>query len=241
MEKEEVMELDLKKVWQVIKKNFIWFILICLLCGGVAYTYTKLLVTPLYKSTAKIIVVKDSDASNEKITSSDITLAQKLKDSYKEIIKSDRVANNVIKTLNLNITSTNYRNMVSLPETSSDQVIDIAVTSSNPELAQKMANQIVKVFQTEAYSIMHVNNVDILNEAQLPKQPSSPNYATNVMIGVIVGIVICAIIVIAKVLTDTKVKTAEEVKEIFNLPIIGTIPEFEIKTNEVGGNKNVNA
>ena len=54
----------------------------------------------------------------------------------------------------------------------------------------------------------------------------------NTMIGGIAGLLICAAITFLQLFTDTKVKTEEEVKKIFDYPIIGSIPDFEIKDGE---------
>ena len=242
MENEE-MELDLGQVWRVIKKNLIWFILICLLCGGVAYTYTKLLVVPKYTSTSEIIIVKDSNSQSQAITYSDIQLSNQLGPQYEAIIMSDTVSDEVIGNLGLSkygITNKQYKKMVSLPDTNSNQVIDISVTTEDPELSAKISNEIVKVARIKITDIMHVDNVTVLNVAKVPTVPSSPNTMTNVAIGVVIGMVICALITIIKVLTDTKIKSEDEVKAILDYPIIATIPEFDTDENK-GGNKNVNA
>ena len=71
---------------------------------------------------------------------------------------------------------------------------------------------------------MNVENVTVLDVAKVPEEKSGPSNVKNGLIGGAVGVVISGLIVVYKTLTDTKVKTVEEVKDIFDYPIIGNIP-----------------
>ena len=44
-----------------------------------------------------------------------------------------------------------------------------------------------------------------------------------------IGAVLCGIYAVIVLLTDTKVKTEEDVKKIFDYPVIGIIPEFKVE------------
>ena len=84
----------------------------------------------------------------------------------------------------------------------------------------------------DIYDIMQIENVTTLTEAKIPQKKSGPSTIKNVAIGGLIGLVICGIITLISLFTDTKVKTEEEVKQIFDYPIIGSIPYFEIKEAE---------
>ena len=75
---------------------------------------------------------------------------------------------------------------------------------------------------------MQIENVSVLNNAKIPTKKSGPSGLKNTAIGILIGMVICAFITLYQLLTDTKVKTEEEVKVIFDYPIIGVIPEFKV-------------
>ena len=79
---------------------------------------------------------------------------------------------------------------------------------------------------------MQIENVTTLTDAKVPEKKSGPSTLKNTAIGGAIGLLICAAIVVLQLFTDTKVKTEEEVKKIFDYPIIGSIPDFEIKDAE---------
>lgn len=146
---------------------------------------------------------------------------------------SEAVSDVVINNLDLNnkygIDTKAYNQMVTVTPEDNTEVMSIKVETSEPELSAKMANEIVRVFIDKIYDIYDVQNVSILNNAKVPKTKSAPSAFKTALIGCFAGTLICAIIVVIKLFTDTKVKTEEEVKSIFDYPIIGSIPEFDLK------------
>ena len=110
--------------------------------------------------------------------------------------------------------------------------MNINVTTNDPALSADIANEVVDVFEEKIYDIMQIENVTTLTDAKVPQKKSGPSTLKNTMIGGLLGIVICGIITVLQLFTDTKVKTEEEVKKIFDYPIIGSIPDFEIKDTE---------
>ena len=90
----------------------------------------------------------------------------------------------------------------------------------------------MNVFEEKIFDIMQIENVTTLTEAKIPQKKSGPSTLKNTAIGLVLGLLICAGITVFILLTDTKVKTEEEVKRIFDYPIIGSIPDFEIEEPE---------
>ena len=88
-------------------------------------------------------------------------------------------------------------------------------------------------FEDKIYDIMQIENVTTLSDAKVPQRKSGPSTMKNTAIGGAIGLMICAGIVVLQLFMDTKVKTEDEVKKIFDYPIIGSIPDFEIKDAEV--------
>ena len=112
------------------------------------------------------------------------------------------------------------------------EVMNIEVTTNDPQLSAEIANEVVDVFEEKIYDIMQIENVTTLTDAKVPEKKSGPSTLKNTAIGGVIGLLICAAIVVLQLFTDTKVKTEEEVKKIFDYPIIGSIPDFEIKDTE---------
>ena len=223
----DVLEIDLLQILEVVKKNILIFIAICILTCTAGFAYGKFYLSETYSATAKIIIVKDeTNMNSSNVTSADISLSQKLAATYKQILMSEAISDEVIDNLGLNISTGTYNSMVSVNAADNTEIMNINVTSSSPELCAKMANEIVDVFMSKIYDIMNIQNVSILNRAKVPTAKSGPNISKYVTIGLVIGLAICALIAVIKTLTDTKIKTEDDLKKIVDYPIIGLIPNF---------------
>lgn len=233
-----VEEIDLLKIFEVIKKNILLFLGICLLSCTVAFMVTKFLIQEEFTATSKLIIVQKSDAvsNSQNYTFSDLQMSQKLANTYSQIMMSDAIADPVVnnmKSYGFDINTKDYKDYVKVSSANNTEVMNITVTTNDPELSAKLANEVAAVFESKIYDIMQIENVTTLSQAKVPTKKSGPSTIRNVAIGGIIGLLICGLYTIIFLLTDTKVKTEEEVKKIFDYPIIGSIPDFEITNREV--------
>ena len=231
-------EIDLLQILEIIKEKFFLFLAIVFVFCTAAFCITKFLMKEEFTAEAKMIIVQKSDAaaSQQQYTYSDVQLSQKLASTYSQIIMSEAISDEVINKMNLyelyGIDSAVYSNIVKVKSADNTEVINVTVTTNDPKLSADIANEIVSVFERKIYDIMQIENVTTLTEAKIPQKKSGPSTIKNVAIGGLIGLVICGIITLISLFTDTKVKTEEEVKAIFDYPVIGNIPYFEIKDAE---------
>lgn len=231
-------EIDLLQILEIIKQKFWLFLAIGIVCCSAAFCITKYLMKEEFTAEAKMIIVQKSDAaaSQQQYTYSDIQLSQKLASTYSQIIMSEAISDDVINKMNLyelyEIDSEKYSKIVKVSSADNTEVMNVKVTTNDPKLSADIANEIVSVFERKIYDIMQIENVTTLTEAKIPQKKSGPSTIKNVAIGAFIGLMICGIITLIQLFTDTKIKTEEEVKEIFDYPIIGTIPYFEVNEKE---------
>ncbi len=237
MEENDVIEIDFRQILEATKKVFKPCLAIILLCSIVFFAVTYFILPKEYTATAKLIVVQKSNSQSQQVTYSDIQASQKLVTTYSEIMKSEAISDDVIRNLKLDIDSEKYNKIVTISSANDTEVINVSVVTEDPQLSADLANEVVEVFTRKIYSIMQIENVTILNEAKIPDEKSGPNTLKNTLLGFAVGIVLSGCLVMFVLLTDRKVKSEEEVKKIFNYPIIGIIPEVELKVTGKGQKK----
>ena len=232
MENNDVVEIDLLQIWNIVKKNIVLIVSICILCCALGFSLAKFVLPKKYETTSKIIIVKDTTDAQSSVTYNDLQLSQKLATTYKQIIMSEAISDVVIKNLDLfnkyQIDTEEYNKIVKVTAEDNTEVMSITVETTSPKLSAEIANEIVDVFMSKIYNIYDVKNVSILNKAKVPEKKSGPSGLKYTAIGGCIGLLISALVVMIKLLADTKVKTEDEVKEIFDYPIIGTIPDFEV-------------
>ena len=237
-ERDYEYEIDLMQIFEIIREKLVLFILICMVTCTIALCITKFVLKEEYTATAKLIIVQKSDSASaqQNYTYSDLQLSQKLAATYSQIIMSEAISDPVISNLDLfnryEIDSEEYGKIVSVSSANNTEVIDVSVKTNDPVLSADIANEVVNVFEDKIFDIMQIENVTTLTDAKIPTKKSGPSTLKNTAIGGILGILICGIITVIQLLTDTKVKTEDEVKKIFDYPIIGSIPDFEISDKE---------
>jgi capsular polysaccharide biosynthesis protein len=88
----------------------------------------------------------------------------------------------------------------------------------------KIADEIAKVFNTEVVKLYNIQNIGIIDTAELPTKPYNINHVKTAALTGAVGLVVGLGIVFVLFYFDTTIKSSEEVERKLGLPVIGTIP-----------------
>ena len=229
MSKED--EIDLLKLFRALWKK-IWVIaLAAIIGGGAMFAYTKLLVTPLYKSSA-MMYVNNSDFSvgSTKVSLSDLNAAQSLVDTYAVILKSRGTLEKVIDEAQLPYTYEELNKMVETGAVNNTEIFSITVTSADPEEATKIANTIVDVLPDRISEIMDGSDVRTVDFAVVPSVKSSPSTTKNMMLGIIAGFVLACAVIIVIELMDTKIHSEDYLlTEYPDIPLLAVITDMNKK------------
>lgn len=222
------MELNLMELMKLLMRKW-WVVLIAvILCGGAAYAVTNYYMVPVYEASTTLFVGKDVNEAGVSVTDLNIGAAVVL--DYREIAKSRLVASTVIERLGLEgITAKALSDSIEVVQRSETRIIEISVRHTDPRLAMDITNTVADVFREKIIDIMQVSNVSIIDRAEMPLSPASPKKMFNYTMGVFLGLVAGIGIVFLINYLDNTVKTPEDVKKHVNLPVIGTIPVFQIK------------
>lgn len=225
-------EFNLRELLQILLKRW-WILILCtVLSGSAAYVWTNYYTVPIYSTNTTLYVGKNVDQVG--IQSSDLYLGSNIIMDYREIAKSKLVAYEVINELGLkNMSASEMTGKISVTQRNETRVIQITVNDVDPKMATDITNKVAEVFQKKVIEIMQVENVQIIDKAEIPRFPISPDINRNLMIGVIFGMVIgFGIIFLIEFLDDT-IKTPDDVQKHIDLTVIGAIPVFHEKGRRI--------
>lgn len=194
-----------------------------ILVGILAFIGTKIFITPVYTSVTKVYILSRQDESAG-ITYNDLQLGIQLTQDYVELVKSRPVLESVISDLDLNISPEQLSEMVTVNTPSNSRILSICANSFSAEEAQAIANALREAVSTEFSEILDVNSVSIVEEANLPSSPSSPNVQKNVLLGILLGIAAAVIILSVLFLMDDTIKTAEDIEHYLSLNVLSSVP-----------------
>ena len=219
-------EVDLKELFVYFIKRISIIIVMIILCVITGVVYTKFIKVPLYEGKTTIILVNKSldNNTNSTITQSDVILNQKLVSTYSQIVKSKKILKQVISNLSLNYSYQELYNHVSVSNVSDTEIIKIIVSDENPELAASIANNVAEVFKTEVSEIYHLENVTIIDKAEVSKDPYNIKVVKTAGICFIGGFAISIMLLFVLYYFDTSIKSSEEVEKKLGIAVIGTIP-----------------
>ena len=225
---QEFDTLDLRELFYMLLKHIklisILTILAVLISAGVSF----FLLTPEYETYTTLMLGKPvEELSTSQINNQGILTNQQLIGTYAEIAKSNAVVKQVVSDLGNNLSPGELRSKMSVTLLNNTAVIKVAVRDTNPERAALIANEVAKTFMEEVSYIMKIENVQVIDFAEIPSSPVSPRIPMNLAISLVLGLMLGVFISFLIEFLDRSIKTPEEVQQLLGLPVIGMIPEMQ--------------
>ena len=112
-------------------------------------------------------------------------------------------------------------------------VIEIGVTNEEPQKAMEIAKEISNVFLEEIKGIYRLDNIGIVDEAQLPKQPYNINHKKDIIMFLAIGMMVVAGYTSIVYLFDNTLKTEEDIEKYIDIKSLGIIPIHEEDKKEI--------
>lgn len=226
-------EIDLKDLFNMFWGRKAQIILIILIFITIGIIYTIGFTTPKYDSSTTLVLASSGDTNtNTAMIATEITVNSKLVSTYSELIKSKNVLREVSDNLGIEINEEILKNNVSVRAVKNTELIEIIVEHENATYAMQIANEIAKVFTQKVKEIYNIDNVQIVDEAEIESEPSNINHMKDVVVFSMIGIVVAIAFVLIASMLDTTVKTAEDIETNFNVLVLASIPVIENLENE---------
>lgn len=233
LEKDDTTEIDLAELIFELWINK-WQILMAMIFTGIlAYFVSSCLMTPKYTSVTSLYVLAQQD--NEALTTADLSVGTQLTNDYAVLVKSRPVLDQVITDLDLTMSPDQLEKLISVENKSNTRIIKISVTYEDPLQARLIADRLRVAVGEQIVSVMNIDAVNTVEEASLPKKPSSPRVLRNTLIGIIAGMILAAAFFVIRSVMDDTVKTSEDVEKALGLPLLGSIPDS--KSNDIAKSK----
>ena len=229
------VEIDIGHILSILWEKILLIIATGIIVGLAGFLVSKFLITPKYESETKLYVL--NRANDSATTLSDVQLSTQLTKDYQILVTSAPVMNQVIKELGLNMKASELASTIAVDTPSDSRVLQITVTSEDPQRAKDIADKVAQVSSKKICDIMKIEQVNVIEEGSLSEEPAVDTVQKWTLIGLALGIVLsCAVIIIRSMLDDT-VKTTEDVEKYFDLSTLAVIPISEEMDDGLGKNK----
>ena len=195
-------------------------ILVFVLLGSI---YGLVIKKPLYQSSTTVVLARSND-DTQKYTQSDVLLNQNLVPTYSNIIKSRSVLRQVITNERLDYTTDQLSNLITVSSVENTEIIKVTVKNKDRELAKKIANGIVPVFTSKVKGFYNIDNVSVLDTAELASRPCNINYPKDLVIFIMLGFVLSSGVIFVIYYFDTTIKNTSDIEDKLKLTVLGTVP-----------------
>lgn len=228
LENDEV-EIDLLELFQALKRK-IWMILAGgLVCALIAGVFTSFFMVPVYTSTSSMLVLSKETT----LTSiADLQLGSQLTNDYRVLIKSTTVLEQVIENLNLDMTPEVLNNSISIENPSDTRILEITVENTDPVMAKQIVDEVAEVSSVFVGDKMEVIPSKIIEEGKIPADRTSPSVEKNTLMGLLIGMLICAAIIVAYAVMDDTIKSEEDITKYLGVTMLAAVPDRKDYINE---------
>lgn len=221
-------ELTLKDLFRIVVQRIWLVVLIPLAAVIVTSILVFYVIAPVYTATTSLYVLNKQSAENI-INYSDLQSSALLTADYRELILSKRVLSAVAGQYDIDVGTMQKDFDINVTSANNTRVIEISVTSGDPVLAANLANAIGKEFAVTVVEIMDANNVNFVDMAEPPIEPSAPKKLETIAIAGVAALMLAVGIAVLIEMLNTTIRTADDVEKMLGLTVLARVPEFEVK------------
>ncbi len=225
--------MEFQKSLRVVARKLWFIVLLVVLAASGTFYFSKYVMEPVYESHVKLYIMRIEDTGSQALNYDDILVSLQLMQNYSEIIKSRTFMDSVVKGLGIpDMDGETFVKQIDVKLVSNTNILDIIAYDNDPVLAQKYAKFVGEAFVAKVQTLVKENSISYVDEAYLPNTPSYPNVTLYVALSSILALIVSiSVIILTDILNDT-ITSVEEVEKRFGLKVLGTLPNFQIKTAE---------
>lgn len=233
--KGNVEVIDLREVAKLLWRKARLIVLAGVLAAGAALAGTFFLITPKYTATVTMYVNNyNNKDSFTTITSGDLSASAKLVDTYIAIIKSNTLLSEVAQEAQVSDSPGEIEKMITAHAVNSTEVFYVSVTCQSADEAARLVNTIAAVASDYIADIVEGSSVKVIDLAEVPNKRSSPSYTKNTAVGLMLGMLIMAGLILIREILDTRIKSEEDLKD-WGMPVLVVIPEQNLTSGKKDG------
>lgn len=226
-------DLTPQKIIGMILRHVKLIFLIAALVTLISYGYSSFFITPVYSTSSLILIHSYNEQTPTKAASTyyNNSVNGGGRVAVGEISTSSTLAGHcVILFSNMpDMTSLMSGATVTFNQVEESPFIRINASSSNPQVAANVCNQLAeqapKCFEDQ-YGKGN-GKVTIITNASAPSSPVSPNINQNTLYGLAIGSVLGILLAFFLEIIDTTLKPGDDLAKMYGIPVFAEIVDFE--------------
>ncbi|MBR4236250.1 MAG: polysaccharide biosynthesis tyrosine autokinase [Clostridia bacterium] len=223
--------IDLVKIAFYLLKR-VWLIILCAAIGfGIMYYRAESNHRNTYTASGTMYIVNGNpNLINYQYTSmSDITSAVMLLDTYKEVVKSEKVLDAVVDRLAAEypgIAPGYISATINMSSVNNTGVTRVSCTTDDPRKSTDICNAVMDVAPSEIKRVVGAGSVEVIDYADPDKLPgpNPHNSRRRGMTGAMAGAVIAAGVLVLLFFLNQKIEDSKELTDSYKPPLLASVP-----------------
>jgi len=176
--------ISLRDVLAMLGRRFVWVLLPLLLFTGLAVAATYYMM-PVYEASTMLIITNPTGSPTSYET---LLFNRNLAKTYSEVARSRSVAAEAAAMLGLQESLDHFQERIRVSVVRDTEVIEIAVTDTDPVRAADAANALASAFRSRFWEFTFLDSLRIVDPAEPPVDPIRPQPVLYITVGVVVGL-----------------------------------------------------
>ncbi len=232
------VKVSIKDLFRILI-NRLWLIaLAAIIAGGAYYAYSSYTYKPMYRSVARIYILRQNEKQDESATSyaQNLNAALTIVNDCKQIIRSETTMQRVIEQTGIKASPSGLMSAITLQSTSESRIVQIIAKSSSPEKAKMLADSVAENGLKRLEEVVGFKQASIMENGTLPSSPMNSVFSAKIIFVAGIAGALVYIFFIIMFLSNDKISEPEEISDYLGLSILGMIPN-EDEMNSKGKRK----
>ncbi len=220
----------------VLRKRY-WIIILASVLGIITSLVFILNIPPRYQAKA-ILLINVGREKEVIIDPNTLTAAERLGQSIAQLATTTPVLEDVRSRLAIKESTDSLRGKIKVTLKPNTQLLEIKVTDRNPQNASQIANALALSMIDQIKSLLITleaetpTSLAIVEQAQVPTNPTVPTPAQQIIIAIILSIVFAFGLAFFIDYLDSTITNEEDVAQYLKIPCLGVIGETKKYTRD---------
>lgn len=206
------------------------------LCVALTAGYT-MLQTPVYTATSAVFLTVESGGTAGEL-SQGATYAERQVKSYVTVATTAVVLQPVIDELRLDVKPGQLARQLTVTSPTATSVIKISAQDTDPQQAARLSNAVAESLQDAVQELsppgpdgVRMVSATVIDQAVTPTSPTAPRPATNLALGVLLGLLLGFGQAILRSTLDTRLRNSSDIERVTDAPVLASIGSVSINAD----------
>lgn len=237
--KKKTMDINYIKL-AIFLLKWCWVIILCAAVGfGFMYWRASRNAVDTYTASGTMYVYNaNPNLVNYGYTSSsDISSAVRLVETYRTVVASNKVMDVVVERLSADypyITARYITGSLAMSSVNETGVVRVSCTTDDPQKSADICNAVMDVAPAEIIRVVGAGGIEVIDYAVPPSRANGYDLKGQALKGALYGAVPPAAVLVLLFLLNQKIEDAQELSEAFDIPVLASLKRYKEESMDPG-------